>query len=198
MKNKLKIVMISAVIVILTLAYSFIDKAVPLYNSETDTSEYKIMQLYDGDSLTQSFICKEDYLDGISVKISSIGDQAAVFLNYQLKKGDNVLVEGETSLKELESGKFFKIRFDRIEQCEGQELSFTMSVSNDSGDNGVNLYTTSKINSKFILSENEVETDETLVLRTLTHRFDFETFFVTVCFILYIVFFMKWMYKLFK
>lgn len=36
------------------------------------------------------------------------------------------------------------------------------------------------------------------VMRSLTHRFDVETYIVTLCFAAYIILFMRWLYKLFK
>lgn len=36
------------------------------------------------------------------------------------------------------------------------------------------------------------------VIRSLTHRFDLETFIVTLCFAAYIILFMRWLYKLFE
>ena len=37
-----------------------------------------------------------------------------------------------------------------------------------------------------------------MVLRTITHRFDIETFVVTAIFILYVIFFISWLSKVFK
>ncbi|MBM6685033.1 hypothetical protein H9X90_07420 [Faecalicatena contorta] len=200
MKKKLKITLACVVIVILSVLYSFIDKATSVYDTDWDTSEYNSIQLYSGDSISQSFICDEEHLDGMSVKITAIGDQAHVFTEYQLieKKTGNVVAEGVTSLEELESGKFFKIMFDQVQHCKEQEFEFVMSVSEKSGENGMIIYTTSSDNKNSFLKLNGAETEDALVCRTLTHRFDFETFFVTICFVLYIVFFMKWMYRLFK
>ncbi len=201
MKKKLKITLACVVIVILSVLYSFIDKATSVYDTDWDTSEYNSIQMYAGDSISQSFICDEEHLDGVSVKITAIGDQANVFTEYQLieKKTGNVVAEGTTSLEELESGKFFKIMFfEQVEHCEDQEFEFMMSVLEKSGENGMTIYTTSSNNKNSFLELNGAETEDALVCRTLTHRFDFETFFVTICFVLYIVFFMKWMYKLFK
>lgn len=40
--------------------------------------------------------------------------------------------------------------------------------------------------------------DGVMVLRTVTHRFDVETFIVTALFILYVIFFIRWLSKVFK
>ena len=43
----------------------------------------------------------------------------------------------------------------------------------------------------------EVE-DGTLIMKTVTHRFDFETFFVFLAFSFYVIIFMGFLYKIFK
>ena len=49
---------------------------------------------------------------------------------------------------------------------------------------------------ELIISDNH--TEGTLILKTITNRFDFETFAVLLIFVLYIVVFMKFLYRLFK
>lgn len=51
-------------------------------------------------------------------------------------------------------------------------------------------------NTELIISDNH--TEGTLILKTITNRFDFETFAVLLIFVLYIVVFMKFLYRLFK
>jgi hypothetical protein len=40
--------------------------------------------------------------------------------------------------------------------------------------------------------------DGTLALRTITHRFDVETFVVTAIFAVYVILFIRWLAKVFK
>lgn len=42
------------------------------------------------------------------------------------------------------------------------------------------------------------QADGVMVLRTVTHRFDVETFVVTALFILYVILFIRWLSKVFK
>lgn len=200
MKRKVKIILVSIVVVVLAVIYSFIDKATPLYDTEWDTSEYENIELYEGDSVTQEFICEENYLDGVSIKIAAIGDSDQILLSYQLceEETGNILITGETDLESLESGKFFKISFDRINNLQDKKLMFTLSVSKGNEANGINVYTTDAVDGNNFSIINSKNLNDTLVIRTLSHQFGFETFFVVICFVLYIVFFMKWMYKLFR
>ena len=45
---------------------------------------------------------------------------------------------------------------------------------------------------------NDEETDGTLIMKAVTNRFDAETFCVLLLFIIYVIAFMKFLYKLFK
>lgn len=200
MKKKVKIVLASILIIIFALLYSFVNKITPIYNTDWDTSEYESVELYDGDSITQSFTCEKSHLDGISLKITSIEATDQLLLDYQLRDEEtgSVLRDGRTNLNSLESGKFFEIDFERINDCQGKTFIFDLTISNGGEDNGICVYTTDLIKSSTSLEKDGSMLNSTLVLRMLTYQFDFETFFVVICFALYIVFFMKWMYKLFK
>ena len=48
------------------------------------------------------------------------------------------------------------------------------------------------------LTISENRTEGTLILKTITDRFDFETFAVLLVFVVYTVVFMKFLYRLFK
>ena len=199
--SKIKISILCFGVLLLIFWYSIIDKTNSIYDTSYDSETYESISLYNGDGVTQSFHVKEETLDGISIKIGAIGDQNNIFLEYKLydTDGEKILRKGEFSLEKLESGKFFDVFFESINNCKDSMLKLDLCVKKANGEDGVNLFVTPKENDNVLVNnENHEMLDETLVLRTLTHRFDFETFFVTICFVLYIIFFMKWMYKLFK
>lgn len=200
MKHKIKIIVAVFVGLIFSLFYSIIDKPTPIYDTECDTSNYGTIELFRGDSVTQRFNCGEDKLDGLTIKVSSIGDQSKVFFDYQIADSatEEVLARGESSLENLQSGKFFRLQFNEINNTRNKQYLLTINVQEKSEDNGIQIFTTSTDNENSFLKVGDETIEATLVLRYLTHKFDFETFFVTVCFIMYIIVFMKWMYKLFK
>lgn len=201
MKTKVKILIIGIVVICLAGIYSIIDKNVSLYNTKCDTSEFQTVVLGEGKEVVQSFICKENTLDGMALKLAvdDNADKEDLVLTYQLieKKNDKEVVKGETNLTDLKSGKFFKIRFSKIDKCMNKEYEFRMSLENGEEGNARVFYTPGKSkNAQFIYDGNEIDGIE--VLRTITHRFDMETFIITLCFVVYIVVFMRWLYKLFK
>lgn len=53
--------------------YAIIDKAVSIYDTSCDTSAFQSITLEQGKKLEQSFVCKENHMDGISLKVAADG-----------------------------------------------------------------------------------------------------------------------------
>ena len=132
MKSKIKFLILALVIVGLSVAYSFVDKTVSIYDTKVDTSDFQSISMEIGKELSQTFICTENNLDGISLKISAdnVSDNTQVLIGYSLIDNDSeeIVSEGRVTLEELQSGSFFKIRFDRISECAEKEYVLTMSL----------------------------------------------------------------------
>lgn len=201
MKSKIKFLILALVIVGLSVAYSFVDKTVSIYDTKVDTSDFQSISMEIGKELSQTFICTENNLDGISLKISAdnVSDNTQVLIGYSLIDNDSkeIVSEGRVTLEELQSGNFFKIRFDRISECAEKEYVLTMSLLECPSGSVRLFYTPGNAGSMELRYDGE-HIDGVEVMRTLTHRFDVETFVVTICFAVYIILFMRWLYKLFE
>lgn len=201
MKSKIKFLILALVIVGLSVAYSFVDKTVSIYDTKVDTSDFQSISMEIGKELSQTFICTENNLDGISLKISAdnVSDNTQVLIGYSLIDNDSkeIVSEGRVTLEELQSGSFFKIRFDRISECAEKEYVLTMSLLECPSGNIRLFYTPGNAGSMELDYDGE-HIGGVEVMRTLTHRFDVETFVVTICFAVYIILFMRWLYKLFE
>lgn len=199
MKKRIRLIIIAIVLVVLSGVYSVIDKNNSVYDTSIDNSEFVSWELGQGDSVIQSFVSSEDALDGVSMKMSATGNIQDITAEFKLLDDkENVLVQKEISLEELESGKFFKVDFERQNQCKGKKYTAYIEVTHCDEMSKMVVYSTQGImdNTEFLFTEESNE--NTMVLRTITRRFDVETFIVTLCFVLYVVFFMRWLTKLFK
>ena len=201
MKSKIKILVIGIVIIFAAVVYSFVDKTVSIYDVQCDTSDFQAVTLEKGIIFSQTFQCTEEYLDGISMKITAdnVPDNSLVKIHYNLTEvgAEKESVQGEVSLEELKSGSFFKLRFERISGCEGKEYVLQISLEECPVGN-VHLFYTPGVETNTKLAYDSEAIDGTQVMRTLTHRFDVETFIVTLVFDAYITLFMRWLYKLFQ
>lgn len=201
MKSRIKIFIIGVVIICAAAIYSFVDKTASIYDIQCDTSDFQSVTLEKGKILSQTFQCTEEYLDGFSVKITAdnVPDNSMVKLCYNLTESgkEKECAQGVVSLEELKSGSFFKIRFDRISDCENKEYLLTISLL-ECPEGNVRLFYTPGGGENMELKYGGEFIDGTQVMRTLTHRFDVETFVVTLFFAAYIIVFMRWLYKLFQ
>ena len=103
-------------------------------------------------------------------------------------------------LKDIKNSKFNVFKFDRISECKGK--TYTLYVENPDGDVektlgvGFSYEPKTEKGTELLINGNNV--DGTLIAKTVTNRFDMETFCVVLLFVLYIVFFVKFLYRLFK
>jgi len=175
MKSKIKVIVIGLIILCLAGVYAIIDKAVSIYDTSCDTSAFQSITLEQGKKLEQSFVCKENHMDGISLKVA----------------------QGKTDLKKVRNGKFFKIKFDRIDTTKDKKYMLEMSVQ-ECPTGSIRVFYTPGSNENATLIYAGQTIEGVGVIRSLTHRFDLETFIVTLCFAAYIILFMRWLYKLFE
>ena len=73
-----------------------------------------------------------------------------------------------------------------------------MSQAKTNAENSVNFCYTVKQEENTNMYLNGEEIEGTVVLRTVTNRFDMETFCMLLIFVLYTIMFMRFLYKLFK
>lgn len=201
MKSKIKMFVIGLVILCLAGAYAMIDKAISVYDTACDTSAFQTITLEQGKKVEQSFVCEEKHMDGISLKIAADGvaDKSQASLEYKLieKESRQAVAQGETDLKRLSSGKFFKIKFEKVESTKDKAYVLEVSVK-ECPTGSIRVFYTPGSKEKTSLVYDGQTIDGIGVVRTLTHRFDVETFIITLCFAAYIILFMRWLYKLFE
>ena len=73
-----------------------------------------------------------------------------------------------------------------------------LSVDHSDEQNGIGFYIEPASQNEQLLVIRDTETDGTLVTRVICHRFDIETFVVTLGIIVFVVSFMKVLFKIFR
>ena len=117
MKKKVMIFLAVIIFIVAAAAYAVIDRTTDIYNSEIDSSDYTAVGLTEDGTVKQEFKSSEDYLDGMAVKLDASGNIDKILLDYKLveKSSGKEIAAGEVSLKDVRSGKFFSLRFDRAD-----------------------------------------------------------------------------------
>ena len=201
MKKKSKVVIGIVLIVAFAFCYAHIAKLNNIYDRQVDSSKY-IGTGVIKDSLEQEFVSKEETLDGISLKCQFQGDATGTSLQIELVdcNTNETVATSIVSAKDMKTGKFNVFKFDTVEGCKGKTYKVIVSEKNADfeASKGIGLLYQPDTENNTDLTINGNETQGTLIMKTVTNRFDAETFYVLLLFILYIYGFVKFLYKLFK
>lgn len=205
MKNRKKTIisdiLVCAIIVVFSYMYANIDKMNLLYNKNIDTSQYIATGNMNSKVLEQTFLCVENSLDGINLKCQVFGDISNVELKYELSENNSgkIVAEGEKPATELKNNQFNKLFFEKkVEHCNDENYKLRIQVVNATDDSGVGFFFVNEKEDKNTLTIGEDEQEGVLVAKTITKRFDLETFVVMIGFVVFIWVFLKWLCKLFK
>lgn len=201
MSKKIKYGIGIVVILILCVLYANVDKMHNVYDGAQDNSSYvTIGPVTEMGSVTQSFASAEEKIDGIAFKVSYSEEMAEGTLDYRLtdETGEE-LVSGEVPIREIQSGRICKVSFEnRIQVEKGERLTISFGSSELSEGQAVYLYYEQIPKDGTALEVNGERAGGCMILRTYVHRFDAETFIVTLGFAVYIIVFLRVLYKLFS
>lgn len=201
MKKKLGFIFLVAGLCVCAFLYAHIDKNTYLYDRNTDSADFiSTGILKDNEEITQTFTCTEDSLDGINLKATLAGDAEHVKVEYSLiDAGDGAEVrKASIAGNEIKNNKFNKLRFQTITGTAGKSYILKLTESGTDDMTGVSFYLAGENKSGEQLFVKGNATQGTMIVRTLTHRFDWETFIVLLGIAAFIAGFMVMLYKLFK
>ena len=190
-----KIKKMAAVIILILIAfiYGHIHKTHAIYDRTVENDQY-IMLDGSQSQITQEFICEEDSLDGIQVKCQNLLEDPEAEIRVYLQDCENggIVAKSVKKAGEIKTGKFNEFSFDTVSRCRGKaykvvfEKDFLALYAEKTSEEGTNL----KINSE--------ESEGTLILKTVTYRFDIETFCVFMLLVSYICVFFQFLNWLFS
>ena len=187
MKKIIRIIIEGICIISLVFVYAHIAKTHNIYDSDIDPSQYGSVVEKDAVWVEQYFTTQEDTLDGIRVKGVENGDISKVNIDYILK-------EAKKALK----SRFYELPFKKIKNCKNKQYVIALKETATDNESAVYFSFEKQIEpeTKFVVNNDNI--DGTLIMKTITNRFDIETFFVVMIFVLYIIFFLKILYRLFE
>lgn len=199
MKKKLSVIILIVGILSFAFAYAHIDKNTYLYDRNTDSTELiGTGILKEKEEVRQSFICREDSIEGINLKVTVIGNPEDVELMYSLvdAESNDVLCEEVVQGTEIKNNKFNKLKFPVLKETRGRRYILSVSESGNSSEAGISIYVSPEDGQEQLTIRGE-KAQGVLAVRILTHRFDLETFIVLLGIALFIAGFLSVLYKLF-
>lgn len=201
MKKKITVILLIAGVLVLAYLYAHIDKNTYLYDRNTDSADLTGTGiLEEKEEILQSFTCAEDSIDGINLKAAVIGSPENVELQYALTDPESgeAIRQGKIQGLEIKNNKFNKLKFPVLKGTKGKNYILRLTESGTGEEAGVGFFLSPTGEQEQELRVRGNDTQGTLAVRVLTHRFDLETFIVLLGIIAFIAGFMKVLYKLFK
>lgn len=199
MKKKIISCFIICVVITMSYFYAHIDKNYYIYNRNVDASLLMgTGSMLDGETVTQSFVSEENAIDGINIKIEVYGTSDNLVLQYKVLDGKgSVVSKAEISGAKLQHNKFNHLQLPIIRNTQGNQYTLVLDVKGADAQNGLGFFVEpgTKENQELVVKQQE--TEGTLVTRITSHRFDLETFVVLLGIIIFIVGFMRVLYRFF-
>ncbi len=201
MKKKLPVIIGLIVVILFSIWYGFTDKTHKIYDNNVNTAKYNDLGvLTEGQVIRQTFTCEENVLDAFSIKCNPSGDYAGAQLTLTVldEATGEVLTTGEESGSNIRPRKMHKFKVGQLTGVKGRELTLEVRETNSSPGNGINLYYQPAENTIGSLTLDDNALSGVFVMKTVTERFDTETFVIMLLSILFIWAFLWFLYRLFK
>lgn len=204
MKNRKKTIIYMIIIGVIVLGFSYIyshiDKNNYIYDRNTDTGLfYGTGLLKNDEEIKQTFISEEETIDGINLKVTTVGNVENIVLHYALiDVQTEERVEETIPANKLENNKFNQMKFSQITEAKGKQYTLVLSVQNSDEQNGIGFYIVPGEQDNQQLNVRGDDAEGSLAMRVICHRFDLETFVVLLGILLFVGGFMKVLYKSFR
>ena len=127
-----------------------------------------------------------DYKGAIKDYSTVINEYPNFVIGYQYR------AQARKKVGDIKTGKFNEFSFDTVTRCRGK--AYKVVFEKDS----IALYTEKTSEKGTNLKINSEESEGTLILKTVTYRFDIETFYVFLLLVLYICVFFQFLNWLFS
>lgn len=181
------------VLILLAFVYGHVHKTHAIYDRMIENDQYVMMDVSQ-DQISQEFVCEEETLDGIQVKCQNLQEDPEAEIRVYLQDCENggIVAKSVKKAGEIKTGKFNEFSFDTVTRCRGK--AYKVVFEKDS----IALYTEKTSEEGTNLKINSEESEGTLILKTVTYRFDIETFCVFLLLVLYICVFFQFLNWLFS
>lgn len=203
--KKIKYSIIIIILLALNFVYSFTTKEQRIYDKTVEEGYYtNVGQIAESTIITQTFLCEKSSLTAFEIKFGNFGrtNQTELFYRLEEIQGD-VVAEGTFDASEIDNNTFYKIKLPEKIESKNKEYKLVIGDNETSAGAGVTILKTSKSSHGLDLSvegkyAEKVSETEALVMKILTYAFSLETFIILIFFEIFVVFFVKVLYKFLK
>lgn len=202
MRKKLGLLVFAVITVVFAYLYSNFDKAVPVYSKNVTMEKLEnVGEISQQTVVEQSFLVPYKSLKGLKFKVDTMSHkEVEATLNYEVTSENDreVLASGTVNASEVGHYKYLDINFDKeIVNRKGQVLKVTVTDNNTKEGKGISIASSSILDEGYPVRVNNSQ-GGILIMKTVSHVFDIETFVITLVILLYISCFMRLLYRFFR
>lgn len=201
MKKRLPVIIGVILTVLLAVWYGNTNKTHKIYDNNVNTAVYSaIGVLTEGQTVSQSFVCQEDVLDGFMIKADVLGDYKDAVVTVEVRDAatGEVLSEAQETGDKIKARKLHYVKIPAITDCRGRQMVVEVSETGTADNNGINLFFQPGGGEGETLTVKGNVTEGVFVMKTVTERFDAETFLVMLFSEWFVWGFLWFLYRLFK
>jgi hypothetical protein len=201
MKKKLPVIIGIILTILIAVFYGDTNKTHKIYDNNVNTAVYQaIGVLQEGETVTQTFTSQEDVLNGFMIKSDVLGDYGNVEVTLRLfdaETGEQVS-QGTEKGSSVAARSLHYYKIEPVMDCKGRAFILEVSETGTSENNGINLFFQPDAEKAQGLTVKGNTTTGVFVMKTVTERFDIETFCVMLFSEWFIWGFLWFLYRLFK
>ena len=201
MKKKFPVIIGVLLTLIIAVLYSFTNKTHRIYDNNVNTASYVSLGIIsEGNTVVQSFQCQEDELDGFVIKSDVLGNYEDVQVHLRVMDGETgqILAEGSEIGKKVKARSQHYYHIDPLTEVNGKNLILEVSETGSTGSDGVCFFYQPQPDSNNMFMVNGNSAHGVIIMKTVTERFVWETFFVMLGAEWFIWGFLWFLYRLFK
>jgi hypothetical protein len=201
MKKRLPVIIGLIIVILFSIWYGFTDRTHKIYDNNVNTAQYSAIGIIqEGGSVSQSFVCEEDVINGFYIKCDPSGDCAQTVVEIQIIDTDTgeVISTGSDTGNNIRERQLHRFEVDPITGYKGKTLTLVLTEQGSTETSGVIVYYQPSSESIGNFSVNGNETNGVFIMKTITECFDAETFIIVFISIMFIWVFMWFLYRLFK
>ena len=201
MKKRIPVIIGIIITVALAVLYGFTKKTHKIYDNNVNTATYQSVGiLQEQEVIQQTFVCAEEKLDGFMIKCDVSGNYGIATVSVKVRDPEtgDILAEGQETGENIRARKLHYYKIEPLTGYKGKTLLLEVSEENTSDGNGILFSIQPNTQTEYPVIVAGNSPGGVLVMKTVTERFDVETFAIMLFCEWFIWGFLWFLYRLFK
>lgn len=198
MKKIVKTIMVILLMIGIGAVHAYGQWKQPIYNMTVDAAAYQnVGEISNGTEIEQEFTVNYNGMNGLLIRVSTWGRSSDKQISYELteiKSGSRV-AEGTLKISEFVDNEYKEISFSEVKNSKGKQYCLKIKDEGINTGEGISIFTTEKEKSAKTLKINGTEQNQALVLKVQAKEFNIEDFVVLIGLQLYVIGFVKLLYR---